>query len=77
MENADEEEESCRQCMSQTSSIRGWTADGSMSHHRAHPSGAHIQFVGDWGYRDGEIEENINGKLMGIFSNTVIKIAAF
>lgn len=66
MEDADEEEESCRQCMSQTSSIRGWTADGGMSHHRAHPSGAH-----------GEIEENINVKLMGIFSNAVVKIAAF
>lgn len=68
MEGENEEEESCREWMSQTGSIRGLTADGK-SHHRATQVELTLSLRGDWRYRDGE---NKNRKLMGIFSIAII-----
>ena len=71
MEGDNEEEESCREWMSQTGSIRGLTADGK-SHHRATQVELTSSLKGDWRYGDGEIAENKNGKLMGMFSIAVV-----
>lgn len=57
MEGENEQEESCREWMSQTDSIRGLTADGK-SHHRATQVEL-IELGGDWRYRDGEMKRKI------------------